>query len=182
MITGVANQYPYFAVSNAAGLLAVALPAKGESVRLQLVNLETGKPVWDSEVKDRPSIGAIAFSRDGTQLAVAVNGRTYIDSVADKRLVTTIVTTPYFPGNDLAFTADGKGIISCLRHAMLWDIATGKRLHHFGPFMDLCHSVDVSPDGKYLLTGHIGSDGRIWEIATGTFYRRLGKNVLRPLG
>jgi WD40 repeat protein len=63
---------------------------------------------------------------------------------------------------------------------MLFDIASGTRVHHFGPFLDLCHSVDVSPDGKYLATGHIGSDARIWEVETGTFYRRLGKNVHPP--
>ena len=38
----------------------------------------------------------------------------------------------------------------------------------------------LSPDGKYLVTGHmLRSDGRIWEIDTGTFYRRLGKDVMR---
>jgi WD40 repeat protein len=63
---------------------------------------------------------------------------------------------------------------------MLFDIASGTRVQHFGPFLDLCHSVDVSPDGKYLATGHIGSDARIWEVETGTFYRRLGKNVHPP--
>ena len=55
-----------------------------------------------------------------------------------------------------------------------------KRVHHFGPFQDLLHSTDVSPDGKYLVTGHMGSDGRIWEIATGKLFRRLGKNVYPP--
>ena len=120
------------------------------------------------------------MSRDGTRLAVSVAGSAHIYDVADKRLITPFLTTPYFNSGTYAFTADGKGLVSCFKHAMLFDIASGKRVHHFGPFLDLCHSVDVSPDGKYLATGHIGSDARIWEIATGTFYRRLGKNVHPP--
>ena len=50
-------------------------------------------------------------------------------------------------------------------------------MRHFGPFRELCHSVDLSPDGRFAVTTSMGSDLRIWEIATGTFYRRLGIDV-----
>jgi len=82
-------------------------------------------------------------------------------------------------GRNLNFTAGGKAIIGGVTHAMLTDLASGKRIHQFGPFNDNFHAADVSPDGKYLVTGHLGSHVRIWEIETGTFYRRLGKNVSR---
>jgi WD40 repeat protein len=111
---------------------------------------------------------------------VAVRGQVYVYATADKKLIKKVLVYPTFGSFEVAFTADGQKLLIGQRHAQLWDIATGKRVHHFGPFSDLCHSLDVSPDGRYLVTGHIGSDGRIWDIATGTFHRRLGKNVRPP--
>jgi WD40 repeat protein len=111
----------------------------------------------------------------------AVDGPTCRRSSQPSRPTGAVIRVyPTFGSLQVAFTTDGKRLIAGLRHAQLWDITTGKRVHHFGPFGDLFHAVEVSPDGKYLVTGHMGSDGRIWEIDTGTFFRRLGKNVDPP--
>jgi outer membrane protein assembly factor BamB len=179
-LPGVARDYPIFAVSETAGLLATTAPGKDRSVFIQLRKLETGEKVWEAEAKGDVSAYAMAFSRDGKQLVAAVNGQAYVYATADKKLISKVEVYPTFGSLQVAFTADGKRLIAGLRHAQLWDITTGKRVHHFGPFGDLFHAVDVSPDGKYLVTGHMGSDGRIWEIDTGTFFRRLGKNVDPP--
>lgn len=171
------------AISDSAGLLAIALPGGRGHVRVQGFELETGKSVWSFDVKtttdhdNRP--GTIALSRDGRLLAVDIRELVIVYDVANKKPVTRI-PHPYYSGMSLNFTADGKAIIWGRTHAMLTDIATGKRIRPFGPFSDLLHAADVSPDGKYLVTGHLlRSDGRIWEIDTGTFYRRLGKDVMR---
>lgn len=183
-LPGIANDYPRFAVSETAGLLATMAPGKDagrdRSVWVQLRSLETGQPVWEAEADGSTSADSLAFSRDGKQLAVAVEGQAYIYATEAQKLLTKVLVYPTFGSFEVAFTADGQRLIAGSRHAQLWDIATSKRLLHFGPFSDLCHSLDVSPDGKYLVTGHIGSDGRIWDIDTGTFFRRLGKNVHPP--
>jgi WD40 repeat protein len=161
-------------------LLATTAPGKDRSVFIQLRKLETGEKVWEAKAKGDVSAYAMAFSRDGKQLVAAVHGQAYVYATADKKLISKVEVYPTFGSLQVAFTTDGKRLIAGLRHAQLWDITTGKRVHHFGPFGDLFHAVDVSPDGKYLVTGHMGSDGRIWEIDTGTFFRRLGKNVDPP--
>lgn len=179
-LPAIANHFPLFAVSETAGLLATTTPGGDRSVLVQLRRLETAEAVWETEAEGDRAAYSMAFSRDGKQLAVAVRGQVYIHATADRQLIRKVSVYPTFGSFEVAFTADGQKLIIGQRHAQLWDIATGKRVHHFGPFSDLCHSLDVSPDGRYLATGHIGSDGRIWEIATGTFHRRLGKNVRPP--
>jgi WD40 repeat protein len=183
-VPGVAREYPYFAIADDPALLAIALPGDGGHVRVQVLELGTGKPIWRFnaktavEYKNHP--GSVALSRDGRLLAVDVDALVLVFDVANKKPVTRVPAHPYFSGRNLNFTADGKALIGGLTHAMLTDIASGKRIRQFGPFSDNFHAADVSPDGKYLVTGHIGSDGRIWEVSTGTFYRRLGKDVKPP--
>lgn len=171
------DDYPRFAVSGAAGLIATTAPAGERSVGVQIRKLETGEILWQTEAEGDPTAYSLEFSRDGSRLAVAVRGQAYIYDVKAKKLLTKILIYPTFGSFEVAFSADGSKLIAGQRHAQLWDIATGRRLLHFGPYSDLCHTLDVSPDGKYLVTSHIGSDGRVWEIDTGKFFRRLGKNV-----
>lgn len=168
------------AVSEAAGLVATGAEGDGKFTIVRLWKLETGAKVVEFKHNGSGRPDAIAFSSDGAQMAVAYDGIVVIYAVADKREVQTIIVHPMFSVFDVAFTADGKGLISCQRNPVLWDIATAQIVRQFGPFGDLCHAVDVSPDGKFAVTGSMGSDVRVWEISTGTFDRRIGTDVHPP--
>jgi WD40 repeat protein len=174
------------AVSETAGLIATAAssqyarPDAKQRPRVQIWRLGTGEKIAEFEPERDPTPGPLAFSRDGAQLAVVSGGLVHIYSVPDKRITKTLSLHAGSSPFAVAFTADGKGLFTGTTHPILWDLATGKRARHFGPFTDLCHSVDISPDGRFALTTSAGSDLRIWEISTGTFYRRLGINVHPP--
>lgn len=172
------------AVSDTADLVATAPdPAdRGErntTNRVFLWRLSTGEKLAELTFRDSSAAYSLAFSRDGTQLAAFADGTVYIFSVKDRSVTRTIVVHP-FAGNDIAFTADGKGLITCRSHLVLWDLASGDIVRHFGPFHDGCHSVDISPDGRFAVSTSMASDVQIWEIATGVFHRRLGIDVQPP--
>lgn len=178
-LPGHGEQATSIAISEPHRLVATGGVSKDRVASVQLWKLETGEKI--SEIRD---LGGdwprLAFSRDGTQLAIGTDGYVKIYSIPNKRVTNTIKIHATYAAYDVAFTADGKGLISCQSHPILWDLATGKLVRHFGPFSDLCHGVDVSPDGKYAVTSSMGSDVRVWEIATGTFHRRLGQDVKPP--
>jgi WD40 repeat protein len=174
------------AVSDAADLVATA-PESDDSTRgrpdtarpVYLWRLSTGEKLFELQPRSNSDPSALAFSRDGTQLAALLGGTVHVYSLKDRRATRSIVIHP-FAGFDIAFTADGNGLITCQAHPMLWDLATGEILRHFGPFNDLCHSIDVSPDGRFVVSTSMASDLKIWEIATGAFHRRLGIDVKPP--
>jgi WD40 repeat protein len=186
-LPGVNDEQPVFSVADSAGLLVAAWYLdREEATRLLLLKLRTGEPLWDLKINGR--IGSsIALSRDGKHVALPLDrippqrdgndNKVHVYATAEKKLLSSFVVHPYFNAGRLTFTADGKGLIAGTTHAILWDIETGKRQHHFGPFSDNWSAADVSPDGKYLVTANDGSDVRIWEIATGAFHRRLGRNM-----
>lgn len=167
-------------VSESAGLVATTASgdeALGLPPRTLLWQLDTGEKLVELPNEGERPPDRLAFSDDGARLAIVSRGTVRIYSLAAAKLDATIHVHPRFPVFGIAFTADGQGLITCQSHPILWDIATGEIVSHFGPFSDLCHTVDVSPDGRFALTTSMASDLKIWEIATGTFYRRLGTDV-----
>lgn len=168
--------------SDAAGLIATGSDGDMQKglARVQIWKLETGEKVTEFMAEGDGTPHGLAFSRDGRKLAVLAGGMIQIYATNGFKKVGAVQVHPKFASSSLAFTGDGKGLISCMRHPILWDAATGKFQRHFGPFNDLCHSVRLSPDGTYAVTGSMGSDVRIWEVGTGQFFRRLGRNVYPP--
>jgi WD40 repeat protein len=165
------------AISDAVGLLATGTKLVRQTPLVRLWKLDSGEQSGEISDAGTRSPNAMAFSRDGKQLAVAYGGTVIVYDVANKRAVQQVITHPIYDTFALAFTADGKGLLTCRAYPVLWDIASGKAVRRFGPFTDLCHSVNVSPDGKYAVTTSLGSDVRIWDISTGVFFRRLGQNT-----
>ena len=112
-LPGIAGEYPVFAVSETAGLLATTAPGKKHndprerSVFIQLRKLATGEKVWEAEAKGVVSADGMAFSRDGKQLVAAVNGQAYVYATAANQLISKVlVYPPSFDYVHVAFAAD----------------------------------------------------------------------------
>jgi WD40 repeat protein len=174
-LDGHAKHVLQIAVSDTARLIATG----DDGGTVYLWELETGRRLDTIKVLDS-SIDGLGFAPDGSKLAIGGNGKVFIRDVAGRQTAPLITSKWRLGMHAVAFTRDGKGLITARTLPELWNAATGEKLRHFGPFNDLTHSLALSPDGKYLLTTHIGSDLRLWEIETGTFFRRFGRDVHPP--
>jgi WD40 repeat protein len=113
----------------------------------------------------------VAFSPDGKQVLIALKDRTvYLhDAATGKRArefrghTGDIYTIAFRPDGGAFLTGGEDG-------AILWDAATGKKLHTFAGPMG---RVAFSPDGKRLLTGTNDGIVGVWDAATGEKLRTL---------
>jgi WD40 repeat protein/serine/threonine protein kinase len=75
------------------------------------------------------------------------------------------------PVNSVAFSPDGKTVVSGAYGLRLWDAATGKTLVVFKFLMAgqavYVRSVAFSPDGKTVSSGSDDNTVRLWDVATG---------------
>ena len=130
--------------------------------------------LWDvargEKVREVPDgAGRLAFSPDGKTIATGFYNSIRLWDVATGKEVRQLKMHGSWLIPDLAFSADGKRLVSGSRDhtVILWDLATGKPLHHFeghqGPVMCLA----FSPDDKRLASGG-SEDGTllVWDVAT----------------
>lgn len=61
--------------------------------------------------------------------------------------------------NGRAVTLDGDGVI------LVWDLETGRRLAQLGSTEGEAHSVDLSPDGAFVVIGERGGKVSYWSVA-----------------
>ena len=58
--------------------------------------------------------------------------------------------------------------------ARLWDVAAGTEIRHLeGHDAINMHSVALSPDGRFALTGSVDTTARLWDVSTGMEIRRF---------
>ncbi|MFC1525099.1 cytochrome D1 domain-containing protein [Planctomycetota bacterium] len=68
----------------------------------------------------------------------------------------------------LAFSPDGKYVLSGSADLKLWDIATGREIRTFTGHASVVSSIAFSPDGKYIISaGLYDKSLKLWEVATG---------------
>jgi WD40 repeat protein/tetratricopeptide (TPR) repeat protein len=113
---------------------------------------------------------AVAFSPDGTLLAIGSSARVSIwnlrtgDIVWKRRLAPVLETAPV---QAVSFSPDGTRLATgCQKSAQIWDAATGQeqlRITHTGMVM----AAVFSPDGKRLATGSTDKSAYIWNTSTG---------------
>jgi WD40 repeat protein len=138
--------------------------------------------------------GAIAFSPDGKHIlstggvvsdrtlklwdvAIGKEVRTFSGSAAP---VTSIAVTPDgkyvisgswdnsvtpIQGPDGTFIeAKAKSTDNAIR---VWEIATGRQVRAFHKSGGWVSTIVITPDGKYIISGHYEDSARMWEIASG---------------
>ncbi|PMD34464.1 WD40 repeat-like protein [Hyaloscypha variabilis F] len=121
------------------------------------------------------SVNAVAFSRDGKQLASAADDQTVKlwDAATGAALQTLKGHSGTVPA--VAFSPDGKQLASgsADRTVRLWDTATGAVLQTLKGHSDWVLTVAFSLDGKQLASGSRDKTVRIWDVATGAALQTL---------
>ena len=125
-------------------------------------------PEGDVAPSDTTAINAIAFSPDGTQLAIATaNSITVSDTYTGKELA--LFSTPLDNTGALAFSPDNRTVASASGDATLhlWDTRTGEhRTHFIGGHPYPVVALAFSPDSNILATGSF-REIRLWNLTTG---------------
>ncbi|WP_158554835.1 WD40 repeat domain-containing protein [Methylovirgula sp. 4M-Z18] len=153
-----------------------ALVAAGEKY-LTIWNPLDGDP---SQIPIPEEVAALAFSPDGSKLILGGEETVEIWDLGSGKLETSFPTKELPKIFDLAMTPDNSIVITCTDAPAAFDAKSGKLLKVFGEMTDNCHSVAITKDGKFAVTSHMGSDIRVWDIATGTLTRRFGEAVVQP--
>lgn len=115
------------------------------------------------------AIGRIAFSPDGTRVAIAGHS-TWIsvwDVVTGERKLTIEGKLGSVYG--LAWSPDGKWIASTdvKNSVSLWDAVTGKHVKRLAPHSNQIRGIAFSTDSVLLASAVRGRSPRIWDVRTG---------------
>lgn len=80
---------------------------------------------------------------------------------------------------DIVFTPNGENLITSSkdRNIIIWDTQTGKEIHRLSDHTDEVSCIDISKNGKLLISGGALKDKRviIWNISSGTKLAELPK-------
>lgn len=160
-----------------------------DGTRLATCSNGGGVKVWDvGRLGGRLSdmiTRAIAFSRDGRQIA-AIYGddgkTTSIVDVADRR--ERLRLAPPEKICSAVFSPDGKQLATGQEHGSMtfWDSRTGVKAREFKPHASAVNPVAFSPDGSLIATGSADMTVELWDSRTFLKRMDLGGNSSDVLG
>lgn len=133
-------------------------------------SLQIGLPEGATARLGKGTISKIAYSPDGTRLAVGSSIGVWIyDAESNKALD----LFPMYGVSCLAFSPDGKKLISGSKthHIILWDVTTGEPLRHIGETRERIYSIAFSPDNRTVTSGHDNGYLILWDTETGKHIR-----------
>ena len=136
----------------------------------------TGLPEGATKRLGKGSINEIAYSPDGTRLAVASSiGILMYDAHTGEEL--NLFTEHTDLVTSVSFSADGQTLVSGSwdKTVRLWDVRTGSLLRTLTGHTEDVNSVSFSSDGQTLASGSWGPNGpiRLWDVSTGETLRTL---------
>ena len=133
-------------------------------------SLQIGLPEGATARFGKGTISKIAYSPDGTRLAVGSSIGVWIYDTESNKALDLL---PMYGVSCLAFSPDGKKLVSGSKthHIILWDVTTGEPLRPIGETHDRIYSVVFSPDNRTVASGHDDGYLNLWDTETGKHIR-----------
>jgi len=139
------------ALSPHADKVALITLRSPELYSVELHNTQDGTPIWKEGLGDKAAYPAIAFSPDGSLIAVGLdNGNVVIYNSSDGSMVQTLTGNQYSV-RKVAFSPDGTLIASGSSDntARVWKVSNGMSLGVHESVTDV-RDISFSPDSKSL--------------------------------
>lgn len=143
----------------------------GEDGTVRLWDARTRQDLVASDLPAPPRPGRVVESPDGTA-RVTIDGK--VVDLTRSNESRAVLAGHRLKVTSTAFAPDGKRLVTASRDhdAILWDVATGRKLlvlrGHFGSVAD----AQFSPDGRWIVTAGPRSVG-LWKASTGELLRLL---------
>ncbi len=138
-------------------------------VKVQLVELATGKERLTIALSDASKVKSLAFSPDGKTLAVSGGPSTRLFDAATGEERVKIDRQAI----GLRFAPDGATLVGAVAGTIYrWDATTGRSLIPEGGD-SMVAQIAVTADGNRIVTRGDEGDGHIWDARTGEHLRRL---------
>ena len=141
-------------------------------------SLDGTAKVWNAEetgeaiVLDghNPRLCGVAFYPDGKRIVTgAYHGEAKVWDLTTRQVLFTI------SGTLVAFSPDGRQILTTHRWIKLWDAETGRELRTFPGHKDSIQGVAFSPDGQRIVTGSDDKTAVVWDVSSGKeLFKLLG--------
>lgn len=129
---------------------------------VNLWDLNPGREIVELKRRGRtasPGARAVAFSPDGRLAVTGAYGGLTLWNVETGSLVRSFAT--YEPAYEVAYSADGRWILSAGESLNLYEAETGRRMRMFTGKSGLVAGLAISPDGRLALSA--GTEGYAWE-------------------
>ena len=133
--------------------------------RVVFWELKTGKQLYTFRF-DKP-INVIAFSQDGRRVLCGIKGNKLVvwkvnpfDKLCEVN-ANNVTTAVFLPDNNRIVTGHAEGQIK------LWDLTSRHVLQEFQHSSAKIHTIDVSADGLFALTGDQFSAIKVWDLTAG---------------
>lgn len=127
---------------------------------------------------NRPTLDAVAVSRDGRHALTAGRGVTIWDLTTAnvvRKLENHRVDSCWYGITDVALTVDGGFVVSGSDNETveIWNWETGEMLHRLVGHSKAVAGVAVSPDGSSVVSASYDKTLRVWDLKSGHLLRVL---------
>ncbi|MEM9217615.1 MAG: NB-ARC domain-containing protein [Cyanobacteria bacterium P01_F01_bin.150] len=138
-----------------------------QTVKLAKVNCSGADFRHSVFKKSFGDVTSVAFSPDGTQLAVGSSTTIQLLRVEDGLLDLNFHTQGWIWS--VTFSPDGQHLVSGSQGTPIqrWDLTTGACIHRFAEANAIAFAVAFSPDGQWLASGGPDQSVKVWNPDTG---------------
>ncbi len=165
-------EFVYSVVFHPDGRHLASVDADRPDRRVKVWDWRTGRLVFTGPSDadhNRGTAYGVAFSPDGRLLAAGSDGAVKVWDWEKQQLLLTTPAVHAKKGISVAFSREGRRLASgsWSGDVMIWDVATGERLHTLSEHHHPVSALAFSPDGRRLVSACFDRRLIVWDATTG---------------